>query len=698
MPEEEPKGIPESKKGPEKLAEWLVPDPKEWGKIQNSALKMEIQLLGRHGDKTTATPERLLKTHERIEEMVRSGQITLEEAAVWMGPIEQRHQELVEAGTKDAGEKEFGRVYEGLAEGRELGPIPPNEVVALFRQGRLGMYERFWGEKVKFLDITKEEERNIWALLNMEAFNHDIITNPHERWKGVIDFWLTDLRDATRLLGRDERHVSAGGIKETERLIKAMMAISASARAMDVSSGNAGTYCNLMTPGGERGPNLDRADEWEEFLLHGDPEKLSLVIGNPVVRFFYVRVLKDAGYDVPEKWELDENYQIKNNLLYNGNEKLEAEIKDRLKDKIKDEKALEKAVKEELIKLGYISALDTPSFDRAKEGDLVRYLREHGFEGKEGFDGYIEHLMKEDPGVKAFVEKQVEAGIDEVSIWSAAKLACDSFLVDKYTEWEYEVTEVEKRTENEKHSYTFRKLIPKVGWGGNPLTSVIQPTFLQRHIKKVWAGDDRAVLDLADGAFHPEETTVLRENGEKDKQAFDLKPTMVGEYKAYARYSDALWRFVGGSQGQEIPLFTPKTFESNEGLHKIALLLDQVLGTGKKKELKAIMLARMIQAKALAAAALSAKPGLREDLGIILDPENREMPFLEVRKELWGPDFRARSGFLARLASGELRFKFEGNPLAIAALKQSFAILVTNDQTLSRERMGQIATPETRRR
>jgi hypothetical protein len=653
MAEGEPQGTPEHKAGEEELAKWLVPDPSELREIKNPLLKTEIHLLGRHGDKTTATPERLLKAHERIEEMVRSGEITVEEAGTWLGRIEERHQDLIGGGAEPpkGGTKaeELESFYKTLKEGRELGPIPPNEVVAVFRQGRLGMYERFWGDKVKFLDITNNEDRETWAFLNMEAFNHDIIANPHERWKGVIDFWLTDLRDATRLLSTADREKSRLGVANTEKLIKAMMAISASARAMEVTSGSTGTYASLMSPGRE-GPNLDKADEWDDFLLHGHPEKLELIIDNPLIRYFYTRVLEDAGYKVPDSWRLKEHVDLKP-LKY----------------------------KKE------IRALKLPSLKNARNKGLAQYLSPDGVGGKRGFDGYLEHLFIEDPEVKSFILKRLAAGDEETTIWSAAKLACDAFLVDKYTRWEFLITEIEKKTIDPDYDppKKWRKLEPKVGWGGNPLTAMIQPSFLPRHIKKIWHGRDRAVLDLVDKAFHPKE---FFEGNKKNNPRFvePLVPSMVVGYKAYVRYNDAMWRFLGGSMAPEVPLWTPKTFQ-DEGLPKIANLLEQALGLGKNKELKALMMARIVETKALASVALSNKPGLREDLGIILDPQNREMPFLEVRKELWGPDFSARSGFLARLASGELRFIFKDTPEAVSSLQRAFVLLLTNDQTVSNQ-------------
>ncbi|KKS97851.1 hypothetical protein A2129_02345 [Candidatus Woesebacteria bacterium GWC1_42_13] len=540
---------------------------------------------------------------------------------------------------------------------------PPNEVVAIFQQGRLKIFKDSWEESVRFLDITNKEQRNLWALLNMEAFNHGIIANPHARWKGVIDFWMTDLRDATRLLPGDQLEGNREGIADTERLIKAMMAVSASARVMEITSGSTGKYATYMAPGDREGPDLDKADEWSEFLLHDDAEKLARVISNPLVRYFYTRLLSDAGYE-----DLTA-LAGKDNLTY------------------KDILAVEKFSKDKARGVGEPEA--------KKKGKLIEFLRKRGlkvdkkvFEYRGGFNGYIEYLLTEDEEVRRFVKEHT--GGDEVVAWSAAKLACDAFLVDKYTQWEFDMTETQAKTQNpEKWDSTFHKtdidygqLLPSPGWGGNPLTAMIQPMFLPRHIKRVWTGRDRAILDLADQAFHPPEMEAVSKLRPKV-----LVPSMVVHLKDYVRYNDALWIFLGGSRGQKIPQWTSRVMQ--EDLPQIVDLLDQAYGIKKPndepnsvafKAVTAIMMARIIQCKTLAAAVESSRPGGSDYSKIIFDPENRDRPFLEVMQFLWGPDLDAKRGFLASMAGGRTRFIFEGSELAEFALQDTHNLLVTNDQ------------------
>jgi hypothetical protein len=126
-------------------------------------------------------------------------------------------------------------------------------------------------------------------------------------------------------------------------------------------------------------------------------------------------------------------------------------------------------------------------------------------------------------------------------------------------------------------------------------------------------------------------------------------------------------------------------------LPRIVDLLDQAYGVKKPGEkehsnsrvykgIVGVMMARIVQCKALAAAVESGRPGTKEHLRTIFDPENRDRPFLEVMKYLWGPDLDAKRGFLASIAGGRTRFIFEGIPEAEMALKDAREIMVTNDQ------------------
>ncbi len=47
-------------------------------------------------------------------------------------------------------------------------------------------------------------------------------------------------------------------------------------------------------------------------------------------------------------------------------------------------------------------------------------------------------------------------------------------------------------------------LSPTPTWGGDPLKSIIKPSFLHL-IKKVYSGDDEVVFDLMDRDFMPED-------------------------------------------------------------------------------------------------------------------------------------------------------------------------------------------------
>lgn len=573
--------------------------------------------------------------------------------------------------------KDLQKLLQGEAEiGEEriasYAGVPPNEVVAIFRDSRLGIFEGAWRDKVEFLDVRSPEDLKKWAFLNMEAFNNGIIANPHLKWKQTAEFWLTDLKDAARLadkkygLGKEQK----GKIREAETLIKAMMAVSSSARAMAVTSGSMGTYANLITPGDAGRPDLDKADTDKQFLLHGDEKKLALVLSDPLVRHFYAKVLEDAGYVIPPDWE------TRDELTY----------KDILDLKLPRR------------------ADGTIDLDRmTKDGGLADYLkRDEGIAQEGGFDRYIELLMEGE--LKDYVQSQKEAGHSEAEIWAAYKLACDAFLVDKYTEWEFAATEVEARTKDVYHVYNQDKLgrkvveqiIPDVRWGGNPLTAVLQPSFLPRHIKKVYWGEDRAILDLIDNAFHPKEYFDL--DPEDPNYIRPFRASMVEGYKPIVRYLSAHWIFIGGSQADSVPIWTRDT---QDQLHEIVKLLNHIWGPkgkdkpgetpAKYRRHMGLMMTRMVRAKNLAAVAQTSKPGLREFGQLMFDPENRDRPFLEVMKWLYGPEYKMKSGFFADLTSPQFRFIFKPNPLAEFEYQDGYSALRTMDQTMGRVRAAELA-------
>src|SRR3990172_380110 len=117
-----------STKGPEVevWASWLVQDKKELDDIGNESLRTEIRLLARKPESMVG-PERLESVHDRIDELIRTGQIQDSEAAFWQGRIASRHQELME---KQEGSESREGLLGKLATGVGAGiPVAVGEAV-----------------------------------------------------------------------------------------------------------------------------------------------------------------------------------------------------------------------------------------------------------------------------------------------------------------------------------------------------------------------------------------------------------------------------------------------------------------------------------------------------------------------------------------------------------------------------------------
>lgn len=540
---------------------------------------------------------------------------------------------IAEAMAKAKAEVTGGQRFSGGFENYPISP-PPAHYVAIFREGRHGSFEKQWGDKVKFLSVLNENDRLAWCYANMGAFANGVIQT--KDWKGVVDIWLGDIKDSANLVKADREKMV--GIKETEKDLRAMMALSASARAMEGSAGSAATYVKLLTV--DRDGDLDKQDIWADFLLHDDSEKYWRVISQPLVRHYYDKILAQAGIDVV------------------GNESGQT-IEGKLR------KVSSFGVKSD-------TALSSKLFDFLRQTEGTKY--------KGGFEPYIsDELLVTDE--EDFVSAQAKLGVDESARWSAARLACDAFMVDKLTRWESEIKKDVK--------YPGKTNIkPYAGWGGDPLILVLQPSFLSRVIKKVYSKEDKAIMDMADNAFRPVDIF----DGLKGADIEPLPVSMVGHLKVYARYNDALWQFLGGSRAAGIPQWTNDTMAKT--LPAIGELLDQVYGgVGKKdgdgktdntgKQVVGAMMARILECKALATAVESARPGFKDNLRILFnvgDPKEAR-PFLEVEKFIWGPDLDSKKGFLSSLVGGRTRFVLKDNKYgAETALKNTWEILNSNDQ------------------
>lgn len=555
---------------------------------------------------------------------------------------------------------------------------PPQQFVSLFREGRYGLNEKAWKDKVDFVSVRIDSDRNKWALKNMGAFNNGVIPAPDRNWKEVVDTWLRDMQDAAMLGKLDNGELKR--VAETRKDLLAMMAVSASARAMEQSGGAISTYVATLTqdPKGD----LDTQDKWAEWLLHKDPEKYRRLISNPLVERYYKRLCEEAGLDIPEGRDTgDKGVGVCN---------FGTDVKD---------------IKVDVAK--------------ARGSKLVDYLRWDRKEGnyKGGFNAYVDDVLL--TGDTEEERREDEAGkVDRATRWSAAKLACDAFLVDKLTRWDYEMSKVrpgepgyvegERTLSDGRGDYQLhddRQLRPFEGWGGDPLRAVLEPSFLPRRIKGVYAGADRAVLDMFDMAFRPDDIfnkqQRLYESRAIKKPVEPIPASMVGHLKNLARWGTAHWTALGGSRGPGLPLWTKDTLGKDLGI--VADMLDQVYGgagdieevrienqTVQVKEGKYVvgaMIARLLQAKALATAQETMRPGGWERLNQIFgsDKTPGARPFAEVMQALWGDNLKAQSGWLVNRAGARERIRFVDRPGGLnygteKALSNTWDILASNDQ------------------
>jgi len=480
-----------------------------------------------------------------------------------------------------------------------MGPVTYDFIGAVFETGRSQGFVYDWVKKeclVPVLSVEKRGERERWILENIRVFSDGTVASPILRWKQFVDFWTTELSvAATRSeLSRKDR-------VETEKNLKAAMAVSASARAMEASGGNFNKYALLITVDGD----MDKQDFWADYLLHNDAQKLERVLQNPLVQYFYTKLLTDAGI------------------------------------KLSGQKP---SNKEEQASWLTKSSWEIPSKERVLNGRLVKFLKKG-----DGFNEYIGEVLLSD---EKFRREKLEEGFQDTCLWAAAKLACDAFLVDKYTRWEYKLEKVAAERQREGGGLVLK---PSAGWGGNPLRAVLEPSFLPRRIKRVYQEGGGAVLDLIDHSFRP--TDIFEE--EKVPEEKLVQASMTENLKKLFRYNEALSKFIGSSQAISIPRWREEDFRS---LGEIAELLNQVYGNINKplpetgKRICGAVMMRLIYAKALAAVLESGKPNFMLELF----GEKKERPFYKVLVELCGPDLQSNTGFLASLAGPRLGFRFRG--------------------------------------
>ncbi len=516
-------------------------------------------------------------------------------------------------------------------------PLPPDYVTMTFRDGKYRRYERAWTE-VEFLDIRKKEDRDRWVFNNLRLFNELGLA---DRWKGVLDTWLGDLGDAARRGKLNAEQMAE--VEETKKDLIAMIAVTVPARAMELSVGSATSYAKIVTqtPANEREPSLDMQDTWREYLLADDPDKYRKVISIPLVRQYYRRILQDAGMTVAAGRDCGD-------LLDDGKARAFSEFN------------------------LSISTANSP-------GGLADYLRTKTLRG----DGIQDRPYK--GGFDAYINERLLQGTDKQNEMNmvAAKLACDAFLAEKYTRWEYLLTRAGDPQSKDEYG-----MKPLPSWGGDPFRMVLEPAFLPRRVKAVYQGDYSVILVAFDSAFKPSDVFNGTLMGKM------VIPSAVEGIKKYYRLNAAMWAALGGSTANGLPMWTKDTFTSMDA---IADLLKQVYGGISKKTAEGVfpdegrhivgaMVARLIECKTIAATVESARHAGSEASKVLFSPDAAR-PFMEVEQFLWGPELNGKAGFLAAQAGGRNGLIFRGNKYyAEKSLSNARKIIQTNDQRGSRGR------------
>lgn len=482
--------------------------------------------------------------------------------------------------------------------------------------------------EVPVYKVEDSDERQLWAFRNIHAYSE--YTSPLTvHWKIAADDWVLDIRTATSSgkldpadpdrkkripLDRTERQ----GTVESEKLMKAMIAVTASARAMDTSAGSMDKYVEALVGG-----DADRADTWSEFLIHGvsGKEKIKMLMSNPAIKHYYDKLVSDTQTGL--------NCQL----------------------------------------AGYLE----------KKTDYKGGFREYSY-------SFLLDETEQEVEVLSSTYNLIQ---DSEVRTAAAKLATDIFLVDKYTEWEFEF----EKSYNDAHASETDpekrriQLKPTENWGGNPLRAVIEPSFLPKVIKNMYR-EDPQIFKWVDEAFTfdfkipdnlPREQRIrletLKDNFEKNNQ---LKPTMTTPLKALNRYGQALMIFFAGSTAQGLPAFNKNSFMPGEkAVINIWELMNQVIGDtsglpkderekeeferrfGKEKipfgkQVMGWFTERVLFIKAAAAVRQFSPPGTFE----LMFSQNDIRNLREVAEILFGSKLRSEAGVVKETNSDRLGFKY----------------------------------------
>lgn len=555
-----------------------------------------------------------------------------------------------------AGAPHFGAVFEGSAATLK---------VEDYRTGKLMVKDR------RGLDIENPEERRLWVFRNIEAF--DLRASLKIFWLQAIKDWEEDIDTALRQPlpqavkaksweeKQEQNYQTAKEIEGTKDLVRAAMAVTASRKAMEVSAGSMDNYINALV-----GDVPDRADTWSEYLIHDDEKKIKTLNGNPLIRFFYTRLMNDAYFPEYEKGadgKILEDTEGKPIPEYKRDKNGKVERKDEF---------WEEAV--------VLSREPNP------DSKMVEFLNKSGYKG--GFREYCrQYLLRiKDEQIMKLVSMDNLALDDDVML-AAATLATDVFLMTDYSKWESGVISARDKKGNR------LVLKPTPGWGGNPLASIIKPSLLPEDIKGVYGGSS-VIMRWVDSAFtfadaKAKGTAADIKEGEDAKsfeEAFPIQPTMLTKLKVLYRYGQALYAFFGGSTAPTLPEWgRDQGTEGKQGIPAIVELLNQDLGrvyTGvQKKEiydreqekmpkyvrlpfgkhLMGDLVSKLLYIKAIASVRQFYRPGVLE---LVINSKDRRN-MREVAEEYFGSDLspknRYSSGYIRASAGERLRFEYMNN-------------------------------------
>lgn len=498
---------------------------------------------------------------------------------------------------------------EGVAGREMLGSITAPHIGAVFEGSRaVRKVQDLYGRvEVPLCKVENDDDRQLWAFRNIHAFRE--YTSPITiHWYQAAQDWLLDVRTASshgkkegdRLIPLDT--TEKRGVREIENLVKAMVAVTASARAMDTSAGSMDAYVSALV-----GDNLDRADTWSEFLVHKDRGKIDLLKRNPAIHHYYGKILAD---------------------VYMTNS----------------------------------SGERTPRID----SQMVDFLKK-GRDYKGGMREYVEQflLQETDQELDQIFDQYPLFADDEVRM-TAANLAADIFLIDEYTQWEYDTEhfyyQAHQNDQGVKEEDKKIQLMPTQNWGGNPLRAILEPSFLPKTIKRMYAGDQQ-IWELVDDAFT---FKIAREANDEFNKNYQLKPTMTTPLKALARYGQALMSFYGGSTAPDLAAWGKEQLDGKAGIPAILTLMNQVVGdaegTGDTqwpfgKDAMGWFTSRILYIKSLAAVRQFVQPSSFE---LVFSQEDKRN-LKEIARFIFGSTIDFKSGLLYETASAGLGFKYKQN-------------------------------------